>query len=354
MRSTIGTLKDGTCVRISAKSPNEHLLLFGISGSGKSTRVNEILLENVISGRTVIAFDLNGMDYQLEPALVNRIDACEDGIDIKLLDKRAIESEGGGYINFIAYVVDMFSDIFSLGVRQKGALREAVVYACEHGEEFESEMEAIATGLEMQNSPVAQGVYNKLWTILKCGVFRQSDKSFVNGKINVLSLQNLNPSTQKNLLEIMLAVMWRVLRTGYAQLEDITIVIDEFQNLSLTRGSVLMEMLREARKYGVQIILATQTTASFSKEVSAALNQAAVQLFFRPANCDVKRIAEKISPENPDYWVIRIKQLQVGQAVAVGELCINGRDYHKPVIVESCNKNRQTRILASRITCGKF
>ena len=74
-RLKIGELKDGMAVRISQKSPNEHLLLVGTSGSGKSTRIKEIIQDSIRQGETVIAIDLNGCDFTESIQNVNLISA---------------------------------------------------------------------------------------------------------------------------------------------------------------------------------------------------------------------------------------------------------------------------------------
>lgn len=56
------------------------------------------------------------------------------------------------------------------------------------------------------------------------------------------------------------------------------LIIDEFQNY-IRKGSVLLEMMRESRKYGVSIVLATQTLEGIDSKANSAVKQAAVQMF---------------------------------------------------------------------------
>lgn len=58
MSIKIGEIERGVSVRISVNSPNEHIAIFGISGTGKSTRINEIITDIQSSEGTVIVFDL--------------------------------------------------------------------------------------------------------------------------------------------------------------------------------------------------------------------------------------------------------------------------------------------------------
>ena len=64
--------------------------------------------------------------------------------------------------------------------------------------------------------------------------------------------------------------------SGEGYVQGLWIFIDEFQNLSLKEDSVLLEMLCEARKYHVNIVLATQSIAGYRNDIKAALDKTAV------------------------------------------------------------------------------
>ena len=94
-------------------------------------------------------------------------------------------------------------------------------------------------------------------------------------------------------------------------------------------------MLRESRKYDVHLILATQSISNFSKEVMAAINQTAVQLYFRQSVSDMKKVAECIEPTNGGRWTLILKSLDIGESVATGDFSIGGREIAQPVIIKS-------------------
>lgn len=338
MAMTIGYVQENIRVKISDLSPNEHIALFGISGSGKSTRISMIVDDIASAGGTVIAFDLGGRDFSNISANVNHISAKDDGIDLRLFDFESVKSGKESYINFIAYIVDTFTNIFHLGVRQQGALREAVQYALQNQKKFPTEMEAIASGLSEQQSSIAYGVLNKLWQILYGNIFRSSKKRFRKEAINIMSFEGINPSAQKELTEILLSFLWRKVRIADNKDEKICLVVDEFHHFLKYKNSVLLEMLRESRKYGVNIILATQSVAGFSQNILGAVHQTAVQMYFRPAVSDMKKIAEMIDTENSSRWLLKLKQLHVGESIATGNLSLNSREIHHPLIVHSAYK----------------
>lgn len=331
----IGVIQEKIPVCISKKSPNEHLALFGISGSGKSTRISKIVESACEVGKTVIALDLSGQDYRNLSTEVYRISVKQDGLNLKILDLETVAAGAETYVNFVAYIVDILSSVFQLGVRQAGVLREAVEYAVENKEYYSSEMEALIDGLNKQDSNISQVVLNKMWQILQGEIFRESKKQLQKGQVNVIDFQGINPSAQREAAEIVLASIWKKIKFRNGANEPICLVIDEFQHFVKNKNTVLMEMIRESRKYGVNLILATQSMCDLSQNVKMVVAQMAVQLYFRSSISDVKKIAEMIAPDNSNFWRQKLKALAVGESIAMGNMSINDKEMAGPIIVST-------------------
>lgn len=336
----IGEIQGGYAVTISKESPNQHILLSGTSGSGKSTRIRQIINNAAVNGETVIVFDQNGCDYSMMPGVCH-ISAMKDGLGRLLLGEWNQLQNTQDRSNYLSFWVENFSMLFNLGVRQMGALREGMYHAMTHAGEYKDDMSALAEGLLGQNSSVASGVYNKIWDFLQCHIFCKSSKKLQARQINVISFEGINAQTQKVMIELILAKMWQKCRHGRNK-DDLRIVIDEFQNLSLKPRSLLLEMLRESRKYRIGIILATQSTAALTKDVMAAVNLSAVQMYFRQTASDVKKIAEFIDAQNSGRWVLQLKKLKIGESVATGDFCIGDKMVSHPVVIHPCRQQNNT------------
>ena len=345
INAKIGEMRNGTPVRISSKSPNQSIAIFGKCGSGKSTKSRAIIYDKVENCETIIAFDLDGKSYDMTGEHINRISVLHEGINLRLFNKSGLKKGTGEYVNFVSQITGILSGVANFGVRQQGALRVAIEFAIEHGDKFESEMEAIAEGLKMQESTVAEGVYNKLWGILCSDIFRKSSKRIELNKINVFSFEGISVDLQKVGIELILGNLWQNMRSQKISENRITIAIDEFQNLSLKKNSVLMDMLREARKYNVSFVLSTQSTNVFSKEVAEAIHQTAVQLYFQPSAREVKKVAELIAPNEQERWTLILNNLEVGESVAVGTFNIGGKEFVRPLVVR---ENVPSNALVSR------
>ena len=91
-------------------------------------------------------------------------------------------------------------------------------------------------------------------------------------------------------------------------------------------------ILREGRKFGISLLLATQMLSVFDNATRAVINQAATRLYFRPEANDIKNVAKEIDPENMQRWMNVLKTLKRGEAVTVGEFDISDREVCHPVL----------------------
>lgn len=331
----VGKIVNGTEVMIGSNSPNQHIIITGISGAGKSVRISDIERHIMRAGGTVVAFDVNGTHLDIEPEFCNSISAQEDGLEFEFLDTSLVEEGKETMTNLVEYIMETICPRELRGACQLAAVRKAIAFAIENRKGFSCEMEAIAYGLSKQKGPGAMGAYNHLHPILEGNIFRKSEKEIQENKVNVISLKGINPKTQKRIIEIILNVLWRKIRIQGEGSERYTLMIDEFQNLDLRKDNVLFRMLTEARKYGLRLILATQTLSVFDKKELAIINQAAIKLFFQPSVTDMKAVAEFIEPGQRDKWVPYLHNLQIGQAITVGELEINSRPVGRPIVTSS-------------------
>ncbi|NSK20049.1 ATP-binding protein [Dorea formicigenerans] len=312
-------------VCVSEKAPNEHIAIFGMSGTGKSTRIAEIVGSAVKEEKTIIALDLSGNDFKRIDG-ANYISAVDDGIKMELLKSESPL--------FTANMAGMLAEIFHFGVNQLGVLQVAMEMAANDKNKYDSDLTAIMEALKLQSSRTADGVYNRLKNIHVANIIRESKKGIIQGAINVISFQGLSVQSQNQMSEIYLSLLWSEIKTREILKKEVVLVIDEFQKY-IKKNSVLLDMLRESRKYGVSIVLATQSVEELSARVKAAVNQTAVQLFFRVNPANARKIAEMIEPSRVNEMTAKLKKLEIGESIATGNLCIGEREIDDPVIIHS-------------------
>ena len=103
----------------------------------------------------------------------------------------------------------------------------------------------------------------------------------------------------------------------------------------MKEDSVLLEMLCEARKYHVNIVLATQSIAGYRNDIKAALDKTAVHLYFQQELTDAKKVASLIDVNKKGLWESKLKSLQIGESVAVGCFRVRGKTISHPIIIKS-------------------
>lgn len=332
----IGEITGGKKVKIGVASPNQHIVVSGISGSGKSVRIADIEKNIVEDGGTIIEIDINGTSIPARNVAYQRISAYEDGLGVSLLDTSQVDLGKETKASLIQSILETICPRQMRGTCQRAAVRRAVEYAIQNRNQFSSEMEAIASGLKRQNDVSAQGALDHLCPILEGNIFRNSPKYVKEGMINNISLRGFTSKTQKRIIEILLNAMWRQIRTEKVCDRNWTLVIDEFQNLDVS-DSILFQMLTEGRKYGLNLILATQTLTTFSKKELAIINQAAVKLFFRQGHTDLRMVSALIDSTNKEKWMKTLSSLRVGQAIVIGELEMGSKSITRPIITYSSN-----------------
>lgn len=339
----IGKIGEKIC-RTSIDAANQSVCLSGLSGSGKTTRLNLMELMQVKDGGTVIVLDVN-MSHSDDRIFahikkdylhaVNRVSILKDGMGDGLLPMLPSEAGNEEFVLAVNAAVQALSSAQSMGIRQIGTLRRIIIEAMRLRRRFKTEAETLEFVLSEQEGEIAEAVQEKFWTILRCGALKPASKTMQREKINIIDFSGADLITQSCLSEIFLSNLWRRVRTpDRVNANNVMVVLDEFQNLSLKRDATLPNLLREGRKFGVNLLLATQTLEIFPAEVLPMLNQTATKLYFRQTQNEARRIAKEIDDKKTTEWAKKLAGLRVGEAIAVGNICVDGREINRPLLLK--------------------
>ena len=137
----------------------------------------------------------------------------------------------------------------------------------------------------------------------------------------------------KLITEFALIDLYRYYRTKGSKDKPRVIVLDEIQNLDHRLDSPLAQFLTEGRKFGISLILATQTLSNLEKDERDRLFQASHTLFFRPAVTELKSFAQilaDVTGERADDWVTRLAALKKGECYSLGPALKEGTRLLEP------------------------
>ena len=334
MTQYLGKLHQEICTT-STSSANQSILITGVSGSGKTCRMQQMELEAVCNGQTIIVMDTNHnhdpeqiytpirSEYE---AFANRISALRDGIDIHLFSSN--EQTCTPDFMKINSITQMISRSANLGVNQTKLLRNAVSNAFHNYTSGTNELQSIGSKLKSLSTS-GENLYERLWMLFECNVIRTSQCKIQSQRINILDFSDLDENTQKIVLEIVLSCLWK------KQIENglpiCNVVLDEFQRLYLGSSSLVRQLLREGRKFGINLILATQSLSIFPRETVSMLDQAGTKLFFQPAQTDLHRISKSLAQIYGGNWEQPLAQLCRGESIADGILQVGNSTIRRPL-----------------------
>lgn len=331
---------------------NKHIAVIGSSGSGKTVQCQRMFCSAVEQGCTVLALDLHGaladdqIFWNYRPIFEqygHEIDAHSDGIKCPLFSPvRYGDGSVEDSIDTVGSITDVLATSFRLGCAQAAELRSAVRFVYDSGGYETQGIRALDYALRDAGSVPAQRVREKLYFLTEHNIFRPGDKLFCEQKINIFRLSKFSRETQQTVAEMLLAYVWRLANAGEFKANPIYIFVDECQNLSPGKDSALAQMLSEGRKFGVNLILATQLIQQgAASAVQQRISQCGLMLYFKPAANLVGATARMIDSKSESDWSRLLRTLEVGEFIADGDFLIDGREHRGALKVSAIIKDSE-------------
>jgi DNA phosphorothioation-dependent restriction protein DptH len=274
---------------------NPHMLILGESGFGKTYAICCLLTELAQSKIPSIVFDY-GQGFTsgafprhfIEYAKPIEIRASHDGVAINPL--QLFPSDSHGPINVAQRVADTFQRVYAqIGVQQHTLLRQAVLdVLIDEGiipenraswdrspPPFAALQHKLHNYAENSSHPqrrIASSVASHISTIFVFNTFQDHGLSLDwqdmldnRGHVFVIQLKGLEHSLERAVTEFLL---WNFI--GFVESVGpgpvrCFVVLDEAHKLACVPGSPTEKLLREGRKFGLGLILASQQPEDFSK-----------------------------------------------------------------------------------------
>jgi DNA phosphorothioation-dependent restriction protein DptH len=329
---------------------NPHLMIIGESGSGKTYASQCLVAELSQQHIPSIIFDY-GQSFELHtldktfkdytPLREHLIGEHGLGINPLQIFPRDIH----GPKSVATRVADVFDAVYRLGDIQRKVVIDAILLAFEKAGVCDSDrdtwpkeppnmlmlqqvLEELSSNREYPNYKNAVGVAARLTTFFMLSSFRSDDKSWSwqslidnpEREVNILQFRGLEGKTQRVTVELLLWHLFFYLKShGQGHLR-IYCVLDEAHHLSFREGGPIDSLLREARKFGLGIIFASQQPEDFSP---AAYSNTASKLVFQTSDPNFKisrflsaKCANYSSPEEVSQTISVLKQ---GQAFFISK-----------------------------------
>lgn len=338
---------------------NPHMLVLGKSGTGKTFFLMNHVENSVKEGKRINILDFSGSYTETEIAKKNpnlfgkisffgghdktpivwknnyqsKLSFCEDVADsiIKILDVKSY------------YQIKILKNAVKITMRKMNYFSfpmlvfalERVLKAMRGSEENSVELMkelGVETDEDVKN---LEHLYSRLAPyehIFNFEIRSNHDEGEL--PIKIFQLYDMPLLKKKFLTSFILEMIQNELKFDREKRHCDCLVLDEFQFLPFGEEDALASLLREGRRYGIQMILLTQFVSNYSKAEVAALLQVGQLLQFRPADTDLKFTANLIDPENTSEWKKILSNLSRGEAVLKGFYTINNNSTicDKPIV----------------------
>jgi len=334
---------------------NRHLLFFGTSGSGKTYGIQCLLAEMAQQRLHSLIVDYTDgfLPQQVERRFTEvavpknhfvkteRLPLNPFRRQMQVIDPSIPAIEESPF-EVATRVASIFTSVYeTMGDQQTATLIRVLESGIEGNDQFS--LDDILSLLR-DESQYGESLANKVEPLVKSRPFRDEvgsawDEMLLSQDnwVHVLQLKGLALDIQKMVTEFVLWDLWDYAQNTGSKNRPIPIVLDEIQNLDHSSDSPIDKMLREGRKFGLSLILATQTTSQFNQEQRDRLFQAGHKLFFKPATTEIDRFAQLLSQSTTGIsksdWGQRLASLEKGQCWSLGPVLKSGGTFKEEAVL---------------------
>lgn len=320
--------------------PNRHLIIFGRSGQGKTYCIQGLLMDMASNSVNSMVVDYtNGfLPDQLEREFNEEVNPKTDLVAHAPLALNPFERQSQTIAGFnltdkshdvAARIASVFNSVYSsIGEQQLPTMIRVIEEGIDlHGTDYS--FEKMLSDLN-EAGKVGEALANKLMPMVKANIFSTNtvDSGWGNiykskeSRTRLIQLATLPRDVWRLATEFILWDLYAYACSTGTKSKPLPVVLDEVQNLDHRLDSPLGKMLTEGRKYGLSLILATQTLSNLKKDEQDRLFQAAHKLFFAPAETEVKKYAEilevTVKGSTRQHWIEELSSLRKGYCLSVG------------------------------------
>jgi DNA phosphorothioation-dependent restriction protein DptH len=298
-----------------------HAFIIGIPGQGKSVTTRHIIRSFAVQSLPSLVFDFHG-DMAADPPTGATVLNAAEGLPFNPFEA---DVRVGRPINTTAWEIsEIVAYVTKLGEIQRNHVYDALLslYA-DHGWHDITAGDSLPTISEFGDAIDAaeaqargRNARQRLRPMTDFGLFRDdADGSF--DLLNTFSAGVIVDLSQLGLEEVQMFAASFILRKVYREMfkwpQDhamkLAVVLDEAHRMA--RDVTLPKLMKEGRKYGVSVIVASQNTDDFHKDV---LGNAGTKIVFRTNHPASRSVAGYLRGRGGVDLSVEIEKLNVGVA----------------------------------------
>lgn len=299
-----------------------HTFIVGIPGQGKSVTTRRIIREFAAQRLPALVFDFHG-DMAADPPSQARVLDATQGLPFSPFelpgdgahDSRQVNQSSWELAEIVAYVCGL-GEIqrnhvykgLQLTYRNRGFGTDGSAGPLPTMDDFADAVEAIEEGARGKNAR------DRLRPLTDFGLFApdaQGGFAPAEGGGLVVDVSGLGlEAVQLAAGAFLLRKVYRdMFRWGQGSAMRLAVVLDEAHRLA--KDVTLPKLMKEGRKYGISVVVASQGAADFHRDV---VGNAGTKIVFRTNYPDSKSVAGYLRGRGDQDLSQQIEQLSVGQA----------------------------------------
>lgn len=305
---------------------NKHLVIFGMSGYGKTTFFS--MLEKQLLAYDIKILEIDYSDSSIKKTILSeysRIINISTSTICSPLSRRSnvygIIEKNVDYAHRISNIV---SGALKLSLNQKDVLYAVVKKISEQYNQIS--FQNICLELDKMKDKSAFSLKLKLNYLADKDVFGNSGNTswkdiFKHKKpIQVLSLSDFPVEERVIIAEMLLDDLKSYLVECGTGNNDFFLILDECQKLNFNKNMPTTFFMNEGRKYGCGVWLAAPKPKRFKHDELASITQTGLVINFLPDEEDQKSIVKTITTNEKEYKKLleKIQELDCGQFIATG------------------------------------
>jgi len=339
------------------KEKNPHLIVLGTSGSGKTETLKSIIHELNLNKVPSLVIDFHNEFSGLATNLLNLREVGINPLEVSANERPE---------NIVYETADIIRKIFKLGDIQEAILRQAIKQSyLEKGinlkekksfKEFPNFSDIKKNIFRQENSKnknSIESLISRIEPLFDIEIFKEGNEIEFNNllsKTTVVELKDFPTEMVKSAIaEFFLnKLSYYLYSLDKSKKLRMYCVIDEAHRL-MYENSPLDRLLRESRKYGVGVILASQRPADFNETVLA--NAGAILSFQCNLEKDAKFVAKQLNLETrkiknlvePGLGYIKFSRSEKSEKVKIIPLSSRISKKDKEHKVEQVNNKREEK-----------
>jgi DNA phosphorothioation-dependent restriction protein DptH len=291
-----------------------HAFIVGIPGQGKSVTTRRLISKLAEQRLPALVIDFHG-DMAANPPANAEVLSAEDGLPFTPFD--VLDSTKTANINQAAWeLAEVIQFVGAMGEIQRSNVYRALqdVYTAAIAEKTAPTLSQFAAALEdVERGGRAKNARERVRPLTDFGLFDESASRTFNPRAAgmVVDLSKLK------LDEVQIAatsfLLRRVYRDMFSWPQDgtlkLAIVLDEAHRVA--KDVTLPKLMKEGRKYGLVVVVASQGLADFHPEV---LGNAGMKVVFRTNHPESRSVARYLRGRAGQDLAVEVEKLGVGQA----------------------------------------